>query len=81
MPTATILELMKEHGQLLDSEISEYTKIPLKQVREVITELSAHGDISRCSITTFKDGNPVEGIQCRILGYVPPTARGRKRTK
>jgi hypothetical protein len=41
-------------------------------------ELSAQGEISKCSVTTFKDGKPIEGIQCRIAGYAPPAAPGRK---
>lgn len=78
MTSAAVLQHLKKHGQLLDSEISASTKIPLDQVREAIEELSRRGEISLCSVTRFRNGQPVEGLQCRISGYYPPAAPGRK---
>jgi hypothetical protein len=78
MHSASILEYLKRHGQLLDSEIALATGISLKTVRASIAELSGRGEISRCSVTRYNDGKPVEAIQCRISGYVPPAAPGRK---
>ncbi|UCV04289.1 FaeA/PapI family transcriptional regulator [Dechloromonas denitrificans] len=81
MPTNPVLEHLKKHGQLLDSEIAAATGISLKQVRLSLTDLSERGEISRCTVTTFKDGKPIEGFQCRVSGYFPPAAPGRKPTK
>jgi len=78
MNTAPILAYLKKHGQLLDSEIAAATGIPMKAVRASITDLSERGEISRCSVTRYHDGKPVEGILCRISGYVPPASPGRK---
>jgi predicted ArsR family transcriptional regulator len=78
MHTTSILHYLKKHGQLLDSEIALATGIPLKAVRASITDLSVRGEISRCSVTRYNDGKPVEAIQCRISGYVPPATPGRK---
>lgn len=78
MQTVSILEYLKRHGQLLDSEIASATGIPLKSVRASLTDLSVRGEISRCNVTRYSDGKPVEAIQCRISGYVPPAAPGRK---
>lgn len=78
MHTAPILKHLKKHGQLLDSEIAAATGIPLLKVRRSLSDLSARGEISRCSVTRYKDGKPTESIQCRISGYVPPPAPGRK---
>ncbi|PKO87815.1 MAG: transcriptional regulator [Betaproteobacteria bacterium HGW-Betaproteobacteria-10] len=78
MHTITVLQHLKKHGQLLDSEIAAATGIPLEDVRISLMALSAQGEISKCSVTTFKDGKPIEGIQCRIAGYAPPAAPGRK---
>lgn len=78
MHTVTVLQHLKKHGQLLDSEIAAAIGIPLEQVRISLMELSAQGEISKCSVTTFKDGKSIEGIQCRIAGYAPPAAPGRK---
>jgi predicted ArsR family transcriptional regulator len=78
MHTAKVFEHLKKHGQLLDSEIAAATGIDLEQVRISLTQLSSQGEISRCSVTSFKDGKPFEAIQCRIFGYFPPAAPGRK---
>ena len=55
MQTATILQHLKKHGQLLDSEIAAATGFSIEQVRSSLMELSAQGEISKCSVTTFKD--------------------------
>ena len=78
MSTQLVFQHLKKHGQLLDSEISASTKIPLEQVRLSIAELSKMGEISHCNVIKYRDGKPVEGVQCRISGYYPPAAPGRK---
>lgn len=76
--TSSILLHLKKHGQLLDSEIAVATGITLEVVRDSLSELAAQGEISRCSVTRFNNGQAIEGIQCRIRGFVPPVAPGRK---
>ena len=78
MHATPVLQYLKKHGQRLDSEISVATGIPLNQVRQSLSDLSDRGEISRCSVTRFNDGKPVEAILCRISGYIPPAAPGRK---
>lgn len=79
MHTTAILQYLKKHGQIIDSEIAEATGISLPEVRAALSELSARGEISRCSVTRFNDdGEPVEGMLCRIAGTIPPKAPGRK---
>jgi predicted ArsR family transcriptional regulator len=78
MHTSPVFEYLKKHGQLLDTEIAEATGIPLEEVRISLSDLSAQGEISRCSVTTFKNGKPIEGFQCRLAGYFPRPAPGRK---
>jgi predicted ArsR family transcriptional regulator len=78
MHTSPILQQLKKHGQLLDLEIAAATGISLPKVRSSLSELSARGEISRCSVTRYNNGKPVEAIQCRISGYAPPAAPGRK---
>jgi len=68
MHTNTILHYLRRHGQLLDSEIATGTGIPLSATRSSLSELSALGKISRCSVTRFTDGKPVEGMLCRFQG-------------
>ncbi len=78
MHTESILTHLKKHGQALDAEIAKGIGIGLQEVRESLQELSASKAISTCSMTTFKDGQPVEGVFCRIAGYIPSASPGRK---
>ncbi len=73
-----ILKYLLAHGQRLDSEIAAGTGIPLAKVRRALSDLSSRGEISKCSVTRFNDGEKVEGLLCRIAGYIPPKAPGRK---
>lgn len=78
MHTAPILQYLKKNGQQLDSEIAAVMGIPLPKVRISLSDLSARGEISRCSVTRFNDGKPLEGMLCRVAGSIPPTTPGRK---
>ncbi|MGO9446091.1 MAG: ArsR family transcriptional regulator [Thiobacillaceae bacterium] len=73
-----ILQYLKKHGQQLDSEIAAATGIPLPQLRISLSDLSARGEISKCSVTRFNNGHAIEGMLCRVSGFIPPAAPGRK---
>jgi transcription initiation factor IIE alpha subunit len=78
MTESPIFQHIKKHGQLLDSEIAMALGLGLKKVRSSLSDLSAQGEISCCNVTRFHDGKRVEEILCRVSGYVPPAAPGRK---
>jgi hypothetical protein len=78
MQADQVLRHLKKHGQLLDLEIASATGIALTQVRKSLAELTTRGEISQCSVTLFNGNKRVDGFQCRISGYVPPVAPGRK---
>jgi hypothetical protein len=78
MQTDQVLSYLKKHGQLLDLEIASATGIALAQVRRSLADLTTRGEISQCSVTHFHGDKRVDGFQCRISGYVPPVAPGRK---
>ena len=78
MQTDQVLNHLKKHGQLLDLEIASATGIALPQVRKALADLMARKEISQCSVTHFKGNKRIDGFQCRISGYVPPVAPGRK---
>jgi hypothetical protein len=78
MHTASILQYLKEHGQQADWEIAAAMWIPLSKVRISLSDLSARGEISHCSVTRFFDGKPIEGMLCRAAGVIQPKAPGRK---
>lgn len=78
MHTSPILDYLKQHGQCLDSEIAEAMGIPLPDVRTSLAEMSARGSIMRCSVTRYRDGEPVEETLSRVAGFIPRPAPGRK---
>jgi predicted ArsR family transcriptional regulator len=78
MHATPILQYLHKHGQQLDSQIAKATGIPLPAVRTSLSELSARGEISRCSVIRFTNGKPVEAMLCRIAGTIPPKVPGPK---
>lgn len=75
-----ILDCLKKYGQRLDVEIAKETGVPLEDVRERLAALAATGEVITCSLTRFEKGKRIEAWQCRVSGYVPPLAPGRKAT-
>lgn len=73
-----ILQYLKTHGERLDTEIAEATGISLTKVRLLLSELAAKGEIMSCHSIRFDKGKKIEGIKCRLAGYIPPAAPGRK---
>lgn len=73
-----ILKYLKDRGEKLDSEIALATGLPLEAVRRHVSALSARGEVMTCQSIRYRDGKPVEGLLCRIAGYIPPAAPGRK---
>ena len=73
-----ILECLRKYGQRLDIEIAKETGVALETVRERLTALAATGAVITCSLTRFEKGKRLDAMQCRVSGYVPPLAPGRK---
>lgn len=78
MHQSLVLDYLKKHGQSLDREIAKETGIPLTQVRTSVIALELVKAISSCSVTNFAEGVAIESMLCRISGYIPPAAPGRK---
>lgn len=78
MTTANILQHIKKHGQIRDAEIAKALGLGINVVRTSLDDLSAKGQIACCSVTRYDTGKPVHEILCRLSGYVPPAAPGRK---
>jgi hypothetical protein len=73
-----ILQYLKSHGARLDTEIAVATGISLAKVRLHLAELTAKGEIMSCHSIRFEKGKQIDGISCRLAGYIPPAAPGRK---
>jgi hypothetical protein len=72
------MKCLKKYGQRLDVEIAAETGIPLNRVRSDLATLAASGAIVTCSLTRYDRGKRLDAWQCRVSGYVPPLAPGRK---
>ena len=73
-----ILQYLKKHGERLDAEIAEAAGLSLSQTRLHLAELAAKGEVIAYHSTRFEDGQKTEGIRCRLSGFIPPAAPGRK---
>ncbi|MDE2310767.1 MAG: winged helix-turn-helix domain-containing protein [Betaproteobacteria bacterium] len=73
-----ILQYLKKHGERLDTEIAVATGLSLTNVRTYLSELTAKKEIMSCHSIKFEKGKKIEGISCRLTGYIPPAAPGRK---
>ena len=73
-----VLDCLKKYGQRLDLEIAKETGVPLQAVRDRLAALAATGAVITCALTRFDKGERIDAWQCRVSGYVPPLAPGRK---
>ena len=78
LPLSQILQYLKKHGQRLDTEIAKDTGIALETVRQRVAGLAAAGEVITCDVTRFENGKAIRGWVCRVSGYTPPPAPGRK---
>ena len=73
-----ILKYLKVNGERLDTEIAKAVGISLANVSLHLAELTARGDVISCHLIRFEKGKKIEGISCRLAGFTPPAAPGRK---
>lgn len=73
-----VLQCLKKYGQRLDLEIAAEMRLPLEKVRRGLAELGATGAVVMCSLTRYEGNKTIEALQCRLSGYVPKPAPGRK---
>jgi hypothetical protein len=72
------LQCLKKYGQRLDLEIAKEMGVPLSTARRRLAGLAAAGEIVTCNLTRFEGSKRIDAWQCRVSGYVPPPAPGRK---
>jgi len=73
-----VLQYLLQHREGFDTDIAKAAGIPLHKVRLQLSELTANHEIMVCHSTRFSKGEKVEGMLCRMAGYTPPAAPGRK---
>jgi predicted ArsR family transcriptional regulator len=72
------LQCLKKYGQRLDLELAKEMGVPLATVRQQLAGLAAAGEVVTCNLTRFEGGKSITAWQCRVSGYIPPPAPGRK---
>lgn len=72
------LRYLKKHGQRLDIELAKEMGIPLATVRQHVKALADTREAIVCNLIRFENGEKIETWQCRVTGFVPPPAPGRK---
>ncbi len=73
-----ILQHLKKHGESLDIDIAEAAGMSLDMTRTCLAQLSARGEIMAYHSTRFESGEKIEGMRCRLAGFIPPPAPGRR---
>jgi hypothetical protein len=73
-----ILNYLKANGEQLDMDIAAALGIPMPQLKTLVDQLSASGDVICCHVTRFIDGKKIEGTSCRLSCDLPAPSRGRK---
>ena len=73
-----ILDYLKANGEQHDMELSAALRIPMAQLKTLVEQLSASGDVICCHVTRFVDGKKIEGTSCRLSCDLPAPTRGRK---
>lgn len=73
-----ILQYLKTHGEKLDTEIAEAMGLSIAKARVELTSLAAEGEIMTCHTIRFEKGKKIEGVSCRLSGFIPKAAPGRK---
>lgn len=78
MPTNQILQYLKTYGEKLDTEIADAVGISVLKTRGYLSELTEKGEVMTCHTIRFVKGKKIEGVSCRLSGFIPKAAPGRK---
>jgi hypothetical protein len=73
-----IIQYLKSQGEKLDTEIAAATGLPVDSIRIQLIELAAKNEVMVCQSTRFVKGKKIESMSCRISGFIPKAAPGRK---
>jgi predicted ArsR family transcriptional regulator len=72
------MECLKKYGQRLDCEIASEIGVSVASVRRDIVSLAASGAVITCNLTRYENGKHLEALVCRVAGFIPAAAPGRK---
>jgi len=73
-----ILQYLKAQGEKLDTEIAAATGLSIEAIHIQLLKLAANHEVMACQTTRFVKGKQIESMSCRISGFIPKAAPGRK---
>ncbi len=73
-----ILQFLKTQGECRDTEISQATGLSVEVIHRHLNELASNNQVMLCQSTRFEKGKKIEGISCRISGFIPKASPGAK---
>ena len=73
-----IIQYLKIHGEKLDTEIAAAVGFSLDVTRRHLAELAAKKEVMVCQSTRYEKGKPIEGISCRLTGFIMHAKPGAK---
>ena len=73
-----VFNCVKKHGQIIDWQIAKELNLSTQEVGVLIGQLKESNKLYTCDIITFENGEEMKGLLCRVSGYAPPGAPGRK---
>ena len=76
--TDSILGFLRANGEQLDVDMAASLHILIADLRDEVARLASVGDLICCRVTSFIDGQKIEGTSCRLSCDPPTPARGRK---
>ena len=74
----TIIAYLTKHGESLDADIAKEVGLSLSKMRAQLIEMTVSGDIMSYHSIKFENGRQIEGLRCRISGYIPKAKPGAK---
>lgn len=73
-----ILKFLSTQGECRDTEISKATGLSVDVIHRHLAELSSKNLVMLCQSTRFEKGIKIEGVSCRISGFIPKASPGAK---
>jgi len=73
-----ILKYLSTQGECRDTDISKATGLSVEVIHRQLTELASKNQVMLCQSTRYEKGVKIEGVSCRISGFIPKASPGAK---
>lgn len=77
-PENEILNYLSTQGECRDTDISKVTGLSIEVIHRKLAELALIKKVMLCQSTRYEKGHKIEGVSCRISGFIPKASPGAK---